>query len=84
MISKVKFTDFVKRATSPKMLLSFLALSFDFLDFIHGSTIGFSVKNERLITVKKKVNFSCISTSSAVSATPYIFFLEKQVKIEKV
>ena len=38
-----------------------------------GSTIGFSVKNERLITVKKKVNFSCISTSSAVSATPYIF-----------
>ena len=38
-------------------LLSFLALSFDFLHFIHGSTIGFSVKNELLITVKKKVNF---------------------------
>ena len=53
-------------------LLSFLALSFDFLHFIHGSIIGFSVKNERLITVKKKVNFSCISTSSTVSATPYI------------
>ena len=49
-------------------LLSFLALSSDFLHFIHGSTIGFSVKNERLITVKKKVNFSCISTSFAVSA----------------
>ena len=48
-------------------------LSSDFLHFIHGSTIGFSVKNERLITVKKKVNFSCISTSSAVSAAPYIF-----------
>ena len=35
-------------------VLSFLALSSDFLHFIHGSTIGFSVKNERLITVKKK------------------------------
>ena len=55
-------------------VLSFLVLSFDFLHFIHGSTIGFSVKNERLITVKKKVNFSCISTSSAVSAAPYIFW----------
>ena len=54
-------------------VLSFLALSFDFLNFIHGPTIVFSVKNERLITVNKKVNFSCISTSSAVSAAPYIF-----------
>ena len=35
-----------------KYLLSFLALSFDFLRFIPRSTIGFSVKNERLITVK--------------------------------
>ena len=31
------------------------------------------MKNERLIIVKKKVNFGCIFTSSAVSATPYIF-----------
>ena len=35
-----------------KYLLSFLVLAFDFLHFIHRSTIGFSVKNERLITVK--------------------------------
>ena len=61
------------RISPSQLVLSFLALSFDFLHFIHGSTIGFSVKNERLITVKKKVNFSCISTSSAVSAAPYIF-----------
>ena len=51
-------------------LLSFLALSFDFLHFIHGSTIGFSVKNERLIKVEKKSEFQlhiyflcCISNS---------------------
>ena len=56
-------------------LEGFLTLSFDFLHFI----IGFFLfktknKNERLIlTGKKKVNFSCISASSAVSATPYIF-----------
>ena len=62
-----------------------MALSFDFLHFIHGLTIGFSMKNEQLITGEKKVNFSCISTSSAVTATPYIFSEEKwAVKIEKV
>ena len=52
----------------------FLALSFDFLHFIHGSAFGFSMKIERLITEEKKVNFTCISTSSAVTATPYIFW----------
>ena len=50
-----------------------LALSFDFLHFIHGSTIGFSTKNEQLITGEERVNFSYIATFSAVTATPYIF-----------
>ena len=46
------------------VLEGFSALSFDFLHFIHGLTIGFSEKkNERLITGKKIVNFSCISAS---------------------
>ena len=31
------------------------------------------MKNERLKTGNKKVNFTCISTSSAASASPYIF-----------
>ena len=57
-----------------RFLEGFLALSFDFLHFIYGSTIGFSMKIERLITGEKKVDFSCISTSSAVTATPYIFW----------
>ena len=57
-----------------RFLEGFLALSFNFLHFIHGSTIGFSMKIERLITGEKKVNFSCISTSSAATATPYIFW----------
>ena len=62
-----------------------MALSFDLLHFIHGSTIGFSMKIERLIAGEKKVNFSCISTSSAVTATPYISSEEKcAVKIDKV
>ena len=39
---------------------------FYFLHFIHVSTIGFSTKNEWLITGKKKVNFSCMSASYAV------------------
>ena len=39
------------------LLLLLLLFSFDFLHFIHGLTIGFSVKKEQLITVKKKVNF---------------------------
>ena len=38
------------------------------------------MKNERLIIGKKKVNFSCISASSAVSATGF-FSEEKWVKI---
>ena len=33
------------------------------------------MENERLIIVKKKVNFGCISTSSAVSGTPYILLV---------
>ena len=37
-------------------LEGFLILSFHFLHFIHRPTIGFSVKNERLITGKKKAN----------------------------
>ena len=32
------------RISPSQHVLSFLALSFDFLHFIHGSTIGFSVK----------------------------------------
>ena len=35
------------------------------------------MENEQLITVKIKVKLSCISTSSAVSATPYICFWGK-------
>ena len=57
-----------------RFLEGFFTLPFDFLHFIHGQTIGFLMKNKRLITGEKKVIFSCISTSSAVSATPYIFW----------
>ena len=67
------------RISPSQHVLSFLALSFHFLHFIHGSTIGFSVKNERLITVKKKREFQlhiyflcCISSS--------IYFLRKGSK----
>ena len=51
-------------------VLSFLALSSDFLHFIHGSTIGFSVKNERADNGKEESEFQlhiyflcCISSS---------------------
>ena len=52
-------------------LKGFLALSFDFLHFIHLSTFGFSMKTERLIMGKKKVNFTFISASYAVSASRF-------------
>ena len=56
----------------------FLALSFDFLHFIHLSTFGFSMKNEWLIMGEKKlkVNFTCISASFAISASRF-FSCEK-------
>ena len=58
-------------------LEGFLALSFDFLLFI----IGFFIKKKQTNKKnngcykreRKKVNLSCISASSAVSATPCIF-----------
>ena len=48
--------------------------TFWFSSFYSWQTIGFLMKNKRLITGEKTVIFCCISTSSAVSATPYIFW----------
>jgi len=66
-------------------------VSWPYLDFLH-FIIGFSkikkneqTKNKRLMAGKKNVNFSCISASSAVSATQLLILSdEKKLEIENL
>ena len=76
--------EIVLSASAHTLIWTFLegflgvAPPFDFLHFIFGSTIVFSIQKRTAITGKKKVNFRSISVSSALMYQQLLIFSQEK------